>query len=129
MAKKKETEEKIQIRQFKDKSGHFWVNFSHFYLNENNELLWASGESDNKEYRDYLESYIKRNKKTYQSREISPYINQKEYLEVVAFGKHSGKNVQTIFNEDAGWLKWCRDKYSFSSSQEKLKQEITEILK
>lgn len=129
MAKKKETEDKIVIKCFKDGSSNWWVGGVHYHLNKNNEIVFCAGGIKDDSKIELLRQFIKRNGKVYKEREISPYINQKEYLEVITFGKHSGKNVQTIFNEDAGWLKWCRDKYSFSSTQEKLKQEIIEILK
>lgn len=116
-------ENNIQIRQFKDKSSHWFVNYAHYYLNENNELLWAAGESDNKEYRDVLEAYIKRNKKTYVPREI---VAEKEYFEVVNFGEHKGRKVPDI---PLPYLRWMIKSYNFKSGEEKLKQEIIEYLK
>jgi len=67
-AKNKETGEKLLIRNFKDGSSHFWCGFAHFYLDENNNLLWASGEQDNPQYRTAMEAYIKRNKKSFKPR-------------------------------------------------------------
>lgn len=119
-------EDKIQIKQFKDSSSNWFVNFSHYYLNEDNELLWASGESDNKEYRSVLQAYIKRNKKTYKPREES-VLNQVEIeYSTITFGIHSGKKVNEI---DINYLKWMINNFKFSLSQEKLKQEIIQYLK
>lgn len=125
-AKKKETEEKIIIRQFRDKSSHFWVDYSHFMLNEQNEIVWCAGESPNESKLEALTKYIKNNKKKYAPREI---VVLKEYNEIVTFGKHSQKTVQFVYDTDKSWLKWCRDNYNFSSAQKELKEQIIEILK
>jgi len=131
---KKLTENKIQIRNFKDGSSSWWVRDAHYYLNENNELLWASGETDKAELREVIEAFIKRNHKIYSPREKSPLNDEntpqiKSYDEILRFGKHLGKSVEEVMAIDKKWLIWCRDNYNFNSAQEKLKQEITEILK
>ena len=125
-AKNKETEEKIIIRQFRDKSSHFWVDHSHFMLNEQNEIVWCAGESPNESKLEALTKYIKNNNKKYAPREI---VVLKEYNEIVTFGKHSHKTVQFVYDTDKQWLKWCRDNYNFSSAQKELKEQIIEILK
>ena len=125
MASKKE-EDKIVIKQFKDGSSHFWSNYAHYFLNENNELIWCSGETDKEELRNAVLSFIRRNKKSYKERPKSEV--QKEYLEIINFGKYINKSVQEVFHLDSKYLQWMYKEYSFSSSQEKLKQEIKEIL-
>ena len=123
---KKETEDKIVIKQFKDGSSHFWSNYAHYFLNENNELIWCSGETDKEELRNAVLSFIRRNKKSYKERPHSEVL--KGYLEIINFGKYINKSVQEVFHLDSKYLQWMYKEYSFSSSQEKLKQEIKEIL-
>ena len=65
---KKETEDKIIIKQFKDNSSNFWSNYAHYFLNENNELIWCSGETDKEELRNAVLSFIRRNKKSFKAR-------------------------------------------------------------
>ena len=54
--------------------------------------------------------------------------SDKEYLEIINFGKYINKSVEEVFHLDSKYLQWMYKEYSFSSSQEKLKQEIKEIL-
>lgn len=126
MVAKKEA--KVEIKQFRDKSSHWWCNMKHYYLNENNELIFAGGGIEITSETDFLKDFIRRNKKTYKEREVSPYINPKEYLEVFNFGKHSTKTVQYVFDNDKGYLKWILKNFDFAG-KEKLKQEIINILK
>lgn len=119
-------ESKIIIRNFKDKSSNFWVDYSHFMLNEHNEIVWCAGETSDQAKLEALTKYIKNNKKKYVPREI---IVLKEYNEVITFGKYSQKTVQFVYDNDRQWLKWCRDNYNFSSAQKELKEQIIQILK
>lgn len=68
MATKKETAEKITIKNFKDSSSNWWVNQAHYHLNEDGEIIWCAGETDKIELRDYLINFIKRNKKVFKAR-------------------------------------------------------------
>lgn len=77
---------------------------------------------------EFLKDFIRRNKKSYKEREISPYVNPKEYLEVFNFGKYSSKTVQYVFDQDKGYLKWILKNMDFGG-KEKLKEEIINILK
>jgi hypothetical protein len=120
----------ILIRQFKDKSSHWFVRDAHYFLNENNEIIWAAGETDKEELRNALIDFIKRNKKTYVPREKG--ILEKEpkvFDEIIPVGKLKGKTVQQALIEDKKYLSWMRDNFNFNSAQEKLKQQIIEILK
>ena len=65
---KKSAEDKINIKNFRDSSSNWWVRDAHYFLNEENELLWAAGESDKIELRDAIESFILRNKKSFKKR-------------------------------------------------------------
>lgn len=123
MAAKKE--DNLTIKQFKDSSSHFWCNFAHYYINENNELLWASGESDNNEYRSSLEAYIKRNKKVFKPREESILNKEEKVYMTLNFGKYSGKNLAEIKDLDRRYLMWLKKE----TKDEKIKQELIEILK
>lgn len=123
MATKKE--DKIILKQFSDKSSHFWVGTLHYSLNEQNEIIWHAGGIDSEEYRTILKNFIKRNKKTYQERIIMSHI---EYNEVIPFGKYFNKTVSQVFEEDKSYLIWMKDKYDFGGNI-KLKEQIIEILK
>lgn len=128
--KKVELENKIEVRRFKDHSSHFWVSNHHYYLDENNEIQYASGGIDTVELREVLKAYCKRNKVTFVEREPSILDQiEKEYNSIFTFGKHKSKSVQTVFYEDNKWLIWCRDNFNFSSAENKIKEEIIEILK
>jgi len=128
--KKAEEKGKFDIRQFKDKSSNWFLNNKHYYLNENNELIFiCGGKEDLKETEEML-AYIKRNKKVYVPREKG--ILEKEpkvFDEIIPVGKLKDKTVQQAFIEDKKYLTWMRDKFTFNSAQEKLKQQIIEILK
>nr|DAI89596.1 MAG TPA: Putative quorum-sensing-regulated virulence factor [Caudoviricetes sp.] len=123
MAAKKE--DKIQIRNFKDSSSNWFVNFAHYYLNENNELLWASGESDSIEYRTAIEAYIKRNKKTFKAREVSILDKEERVYTTLNFGRYSGKNLTEIKDLDRKYLLWLKKE----TKDDKLREEIISILK
>ncbi len=122
MAAKKDLTEKLQIRQFKDKSSNFFVDYAHYHLNQNNELEWCAGESDSEDKRVVLMAYIKRNKKTYVPRQITSVI---EYFERLDFGIHKGKKTDEV---DKKYLSWLIKNFDFAG-KEKLKQEIINILK
>lgn len=119
-------ENKLVVRQFKDKSSNFFVDYAHYHLNQNNELQWCAGESDSEDKRTVLMAYIKRNKKTYAPREI---VVQIDYNEILPSGKYQGKSVSEVKDLDKKYLIWLRDNFNFSPAQEKLKQEIINILK
>ena len=123
----KSKEDKITIRQFRDNSSNFWCDNAHYFLNENNEIIWCAGEQDKEELRTALQAYIKRNKKLFIGRQESKVV--KSYSEMFTFGKHINKTVDEVFLLEKSYLEWCLEKYSFTSAQEKLKSEITEILK
>jgi len=67
--KKKE----IIVKQFKDGSSNFWVDGSHYSLNEDNSISFCAGGIDTEEKRIELESFIKRNKKQYKSRDYKAW--------------------------------------------------------
>ena len=119
--------EKINIKNFKDGSSSWWVRDAHYFLNEENELLWAAGESDKIELRDAIESFILRNKKSFKKRAESIFDQEeKEYTEIFTFGKYSGKKVTDF--QDTKYLKWLLKNFNFGG-KEKLKKEIEDILK
>jgi hypothetical protein len=124
---KKSAEDKINIKNFRDSSSNWWVRDAHYFLNEENELLWAAGESDKIELRDAIESFILRNKKSFKKRAESIFeIEPKEYTEIFNFGKYSGKKVTDF--QDTKYLKWLLKNFNFGG-KEKLKKEIEDILK
>lgn len=120
---KKEDKEKTSVVNFKDKSSNWWVNSKHYCLNEQNEIVFVAGGIEITAETEFLRDFIKRNKKTYVPRQIISVI---EYFEIVDFGIHKGRKVDEI---DKKYLKWMIGNYNFSQTQEKLKQEIINILK
>lgn len=128
--KKKEVEEKRVIKQFKDKSSNWFLDNVHYHLNENGEVVFCAGGIESEEDKEYLRQYIKRNKKSFVAREPSIFERgQVEYTEKFTTGKYVNKTVQEVFDEDVKYLRWMRDSFNFSSAQNKLKEEIINILK
>lgn len=125
MAAKKEDKEKIIIKQFKDSSSNWFVNYAHYYLNKSNELLWASGESDNIEYRTALEAYIKRNKKTFKPREESILDKEEKVYMTLNFGKFSGLKLNELVDKDKRYAIWI---YT-NTTDENIKTQLKELLK
>lgn len=125
----KSKEDKIQIRVFKDQSSNWWVGDAHYYLNASEELIWCSGEVDKPELREALLAFIKRNKKCHVPTPPSVFETEEKEYSKIGFGKHSGKSTLDILSEDKKWLSWMYKNYSFKSGEEKLKQEIKELLK
>ena len=127
MAKKvTSSEDKIQVRNFKDGSSNYWCNFAHYYLNESNELIWCSGETDKPELREAVLSFIKRNKKVYKPREKSQIdeaiLNQ---YSVIGFGKYSSLTTQDLIGTDKKYARWLYE----NCSDNKIKTELKELLK
>ena len=123
---KKQTEDKIPIKQFRDSSSNWWVRDAHYYLNEDNELLWGAGEIDKPELREALLSYIKRNKKVYKAREKSQIDEAvlKQYS-VIGFGKYSSLTTQDLVGTDKKYARWLYE----NCSDNKIKTELKELLK
>lgn len=118
-------ENKIIIKQFKDSSSNWFVNFAHYHLNQNNEIEWSAGETDKEELREALQSYIKRNKKVYKSREESIFEQQQvEYL-TLTFGKFAGKKLDEIRDIEPSYLKWLVK----TTSDERIKEQLKILLK
>lgn len=120
----KETEN--TVKQGLTNKNCYWINMKAYQMLPNNEIVLSAGGEEIEVETELVKAFCVRNKKTYQNRIITTQI---EYNEVVNFGKHNGKSVQFIYDNDRQWLKWCRDNFKFNLTQEKLKQEITDILK
>lgn len=125
----KTKEDKVIIKSFKDGSSNFWCNDAHYNLNASEELIWCSGQQDSDELREALQSFIRRNKKKHSSRLPSIFETEEKEYSKIGFGKHAGKSTLEILSEDKKWLSWMYKSYSFKSGEEKLKQEIKELLK
>ena len=125
MIKTVKTEENT-VKQGRNNANVFWVNMKAYQMIEDSVLLFAGGGSEKQEDTELVLSFIKRNKKTY-----IKYTTEevKEYNEIVNFGKYKGFSVQYIYDNEKSWLKWCLSNYTFKIGEEKLKNQITEILK
>lgn len=129
MAKKKETEDKIIIRAFKDGSSNWFVDGVHYHLNKEGEIIFCSGGIDKEQLRTALESYIKRNKKSFKERSASMFDSEpKQYNEKIGFGQYSDLTVSQLFAENLKYAKWILEKCNLAG-KEKLKEQLTEILK
>ena len=69
MATKKE-EDKIVIKAFRDSSSNWWVGYKHYCLDENNILQFVCGGIEDKKETEAIQEFIKRNKKSFQRKEI-----------------------------------------------------------
>lgn len=126
-SKKKEDGEKIQIKNFKDGSSNYWVNNHHYNLNENGEIIYCAGGIDTEELREALKAYIKRNKKVFKPREV--VAENRVYEALIPVGRHKGKLSYETFLEDPKWTLWLYENYTFKAGEEKLKEELKELLR
>jgi hypothetical protein len=127
----KAKEDKLEVRNFKDGSSNWWVGGVHYYLDENNDLQFASGGIDNEESRTVIRDFIKRNKKVFKPREPSIFESEEKVYSALSFGKYAntGKRLDEIKDLDRSYLPWLLKNYTFKVGEEKLKQEIKELLK
>jgi len=115
-------EDKITLKQFKDKSSFWWLNNKVYHLNEENSIVFICGGKEDLEEIKYLQEFCKRNKKKFVSREPSIFDNEsKEYSELT-FGKFKGFKINEI---ETKYLKWL----ILNSADKKLVEEIKELLK
>jgi hypothetical protein len=125
MVIKKSTEDKINIKNFRDSSSNWWVRDAHYFLNEENELLWAAGESDKTELRDAIESFIKRNRKVYVPRSESIFDQEEKEYSKIGFGKYSQMSTIELVGTDRAYSKWLYE----NTADKKLKEELQILLK
>ena len=92
----------------------------------NNEIVFSAGGIEIGSETELVRQFCARNKKTYHHHIITAQI---EYNEVIKFGKYINKKVSELKELDLQYLKWVRDNYTFKIGEEKLKKEITDILK
>jgi hypothetical protein len=120
----KTKEDKIQIRQFKDGSSHFWCDNTHYHLNASQELIWCAGGQDTIVLREAIESYIKRNKKKFVERSPNIFEREEKEYSKLTFGKFSGLTTMMLVAEDRNYAKWL---YT-NSTDKKIKEELKELL-
>ena len=122
---KKQTEDKISIKIFKDRSSHFWVDNHHYFLNEDNEIQYSCGGIDKEEYREALSAYCKRNKVSFVPREKSLFETEEKEYTKIGFGKYSQMTTMELIATDKKYASWlyknCLDN--------KIKTELKELLK
>ncbi len=127
MAAKKETEN--TVKQGKSNNNNFWINYKVYQLLEDNSLVLASGGLEIITETELVQAFIKRNKKVY-TKNITIFNSEpKQYNEVLPCTDMKGKTVSEVFELNKKLLIWFRDKYNFKIGEEKLKEQITEILK
>jgi len=114
-----------KIKQFKSGESSWWVNDAHYSLNEQGEIIWHAGQRDTKELREYLQAFIKRNKKQFVK--PTPNIFEQEEIEYskVTFGKFSGMSTMEIVATDRGYAKWLYE----TTTDKNIKEELKTLLK
>ena len=122
---KKETEDKIVIKGFRDSSSNWWVGYKHYCLDENNILQFVCGGLENQKETEAIQEFVKRNKKSFKNRELSILETEEKEYSIITFGKMSGKTTQTIVEEDKRYARWLYD----SVTDNKIKTELKELLK
>jgi hypothetical protein len=125
MTTKKSAEEKIPIRSFKDGSSNWFVRDAHYFLNEDNEIMWAAGETDKKELREAILAFIGRNKKTYVPRETSIFEREEIEYTKIGFGKYSQMTTVELVSTDKSYANWL---YT-NPPNKKIKEELKTLLK
>ena len=122
---KKETEDKIIIKSFRDSSSNWWVGYKHYCLDENNILQFVCGGIEDKKETEAIQDFVKRNKKSFKNRELSLLETEEKEYSIITFGKMSGKTTQIIVEEDKRYARWLYD----SVTDNKIKTELKELLK
>ena len=117
--------DKIVVRQFKDGSSNFWSNYTHYFLNENNELIWCSGETDKEELRNAVFSFIRRNKKSYKARPQTVFETEEKEYTKIGFGKCSQMTTMELVATDKKYASWLYK----NCSDNRIKTELKELLK
>ena len=125
VASKKETEDKIVIKGFRDSSSNWWVGYKHYCLDEDNILQFVCGGIEDRKETEAIQEFIKRNKKSFKNRELSILETEEKEYSIITFGKMSGKTTQTIVEEDKRYARWLYD----SVTDNKIKTELKELLK
>lgn len=114
------------VKQGKQNLNVYWLNMKAYQMLPGNEIVFASGGIEIDSETELVKAFCVRNKKTYHHHIITAQI---EYNEVFKFGKYTNKRVSEVKELDLQYLKWVRDNYSFKIGEEKLKNEIINILK
>ena len=122
---KKETEDKIVIKGFRDSSSNWWVGYKHYCLDEDNTLQFVCGGIEDKKETEAIQEFVKRNKKSFKNRELSILETEEKEYSIITFGKMSGKTTQIIVEEDKRYARWLYD----SVTDNKIKTELKELLK
>lgn len=120
----KETEN--TIKQGNTNKNCYWLNMKAYQMLPNNEIVLSAGGIEIDSETELGKDFCKRNKKMYHHYIITAQI---EYNEIIKFGKYINKKVSEVKEFDLQYLKWVRDNYAFKIGEEKLKNEIINILK
>ena len=116
-------ETKITIKQFRDLSSSWWVGYKHYCLDENNILQFVCGGIEDRKETEAIQEFVKRNKKKYVPMKQSEV--QKEYLEIINFGKYSQMTTMELVATDKKYASWLYK----NCSDNKIKTELKELLK
>lgn len=124
-AKKKETVDKLQVKQFRDSSSNFWYDNVHYHLNQNNEVIWCAGGIGTQERKEAVEAFIKRNKKQFRPREESILDKEEKVYITLNFGKFSGLKLNELVDQDKRYASWLYN----NTTDQNIKLQLKELLK
>jgi UDP-N-acetylmuramoylalanine-D-glutamate ligase len=114
-------EDKILIRQFKDKSSNFFVNNTHYNLNALGGITFCAGGISSEADIEALQNFIKRNKKTFVASTPNVFSKELKEYSVLNFGIHKNKRLDTLSND---YLKWLFE----NSADESIKNEVRGLI-
>jgi len=118
-------EDKITLKQFKDKSSFWWLNNKVYHLNENNSVVFICGGERDEEEIKYLEEFCKRNKKSYCKREPSIFEQEEKEYNKIGFGKYFQMSTIELIAQDRKYASWIVK----NSADKKLVEELKQLLK
>lgn len=119
---KKDKEDKIVVKQFRDGSSNFWCDTIHYSLNKDGSVTFCSGGIDTEERKEAVLSFIRRNRKSFKERSASIFENEPREWSELTFGKFKGFKINEV---ETKYLKWL----ILNSADKKLIEEIKELLK
>ena len=122
---KKETEDKIVIKGFRDSSSNWWVGYKHYCLDENNILQFVCGGLENQKETEAIQEFVKRNKKKFIRRQPTVFETEEKEYTKIGFGKYSQMTTMELVATDKKYSSWLYK----NCSDNKIKMELKELLK
>lgn len=122
---KKETEDKVVIKAFRDSSSNWWVGYKHYCLDEDNILQFVCGGIEDRKETEAIQEFIKRNKKRFIRRQQTVFETEEKEYTKIGFGKYSQMTTIELVATDKKYASWLYK----NCSDNKIKTELKELLK